>query len=68
MHKPDMLIDAALIKSTITKLKNEEDYTLLLDITAVDNSEFPEATPSRFSVIYILRTSDFKSILQLKLL
>lgn len=66
MHKPDMLIDATLIKSTITKLKNEEDFTLLLDITAVDNSEFPEATPSRFSVIYILRTSDFKKHFTIK--
>ena len=66
MLKPDMLIDASEIKSTISRLKNEEDYTLLLDITAVDYSEFPDVTPSRFAVIYILRTSDFKKHLTIK--
>ncbi len=66
MLKPDMLIDASEIKSTISKLKNEEDYTLLLDITATDFSEFPDVTPSRFAVIYILRTSDFKKHLTIK--
>ncbi len=66
MLKPDILIDASEIKSTISKLKNEEDYTLLLDITAVDYSEYPDVTPSRFAVIYILRTSDFKKHLTIK--
>ena len=66
MLKPDMLIDANEIKSTISKLKNEEDYTLLLDITAVDYSEYPDVTPSRFAVIYILRTSDFKKHFTIK--
>ncbi|MGB0990484.1 MAG: NADH-quinone oxidoreductase subunit C, partial [Halarcobacter sp.] len=55
MLKTDMLIDAQDIKSTITRLKNEEDFTLLLDITAVDYLEYPDVTPSRFAVIYILR-------------
>ena len=66
MLKPDMLIDANEIKSTISKLKNEEDYTLLLDITAVDYSLYPDVTPSRFAVIYILRTSDIKKHLTIK--
>ena len=66
MLKPDMLIDVSEIKSTISKLKNEEDYTLLLDITAVDYSEYPDVTPSRFAVIYILRTSDFKKHFTIK--
>ena len=66
MLKPDMLIDSSEIKSTISRLKNEEDYTLLLDITAVDYSEFPDVTPSRFAVIYILRTSNFKKHLTIK--
>ena len=66
MLKPDMLIDASEIKSTISRLKNEEDYTLLLDITAVDYSEYPDVTPSRFAVIYILRTSNFKKHLTIK--
>lgn len=66
MLKSDMLIDAKDIKSTISRLKNEEDYTLLLDVTAVDYSEYPDVTPSRFAVIYILRTSNFKKHLTVK--
>ncbi|QKF83019.1 NADH-quinone oxidoreductase subunit D [Halarcobacter ebronensis] len=66
MLKPDMLIDAKDIKSTITKLKNEQDYTILLDVTAIDYLQYPDVTPSRFAVIYILRTSNFKKQLTVK--
>ncbi len=66
MLKTDMLIDAKDIKSTISRLKNEEDFTLLLDITAVDYMEHPDVTPSRFAVIYILRTSNFKKQISIK--
>ncbi len=66
MLKPDMLIDASEIKSTISRLKNEEDYTLLLDVTAIDFSEYPDIVPSRFAVVYILRTSNFKKHLTIK--
>jgi len=66
MLKPDMLIDASEIKSTISRLKNEENYTILLDVTAIDFLEYPDITPSRFAVVYILRTSDFKKHLTLK--
>jgi NADH-quinone oxidoreductase subunit C/D len=37
-----------------------EDFTILLDMTAVDYSKFPDSTPSRFAVVYVLRSSDFK--------
>ncbi|WP_320035005.1 NADH-quinone oxidoreductase subunit D [Campylobacterota bacterium DY0563] len=66
MLKPDLLIDAKDIKSTITRLKNEEDYTILLDVTAVDYMQYPDVTPSRFAVIYILRTSNFKKQMTVK--
>jgi len=66
MLKPDMLIDAKDIKSTISRLKNEENYTILLDITAVDYLQYPDVTPSRFAVIYILRTSNFKNEITIK--
>ena len=66
MLKPDMLIDAKDIKSTITKLKNEENYTILLDVTAIDFLEYPDVTPSRFAVIYVLRTNDFKKQISIK--
>jgi len=66
MLKADMIIDANEIQSTITRLKNNENYTILLDITAVDYLEYPDVTPSRFSLIYILRTSSFKKHITIK--
>ncbi len=60
MLKPDMIVDVNEIKPLITKLKNEEDFNLLLDITVVDYLKFPDVTPSRFAVIYILRDKTFK--------
>jgi NADH-quinone oxidoreductase subunit C/D len=56
-----MLIDSKDIKSTISKLKNEENFTILLDITAIDYLKYPDVTPSRFAVVYILRDSTFKN-------
>ena len=59
MLKPDIIVDSLDLKATIKSLKEEQDYTILLDITAVDYLQYPDVTPSRFGVIYILRTSDF---------
>ena len=61
MLKCDLLIDSKDIKSTISKLKNEKDYTILLDITVIDYLKFPDITPSRFAVVYILRDASFKN-------
>ncbi|TLP35217.1 NADH-quinone oxidoreductase subunit D [Arcobacter arenosus] len=66
MLKPDMIVNSIDLKATIKSLKEEQDYTILLDITAVDYLQYPDVTPSRFGVIYILRTSDFKKHLTLK--
>ena len=62
----DMLIDSKKLKSTISKLKNEDNYTILLDVTAVDYLKFPDVTPSRFAVIYILRDSTFTKEITIK--
>ncbi|MCT7597799.1 NADH-quinone oxidoreductase subunit D [Aliarcobacter butzleri] len=62
----DMLIDSKELKSTISKLKNEENYTILLDVTAVDYLKFPDVTLSRFAVIYILRDSTFTKEITIK--
>ncbi|MCT7547609.1 NADH-quinone oxidoreductase subunit D [Aliarcobacter butzleri] len=62
----DMLIDSKDLKSTISKLKNEDNYTILLDVTAVDYLKFPDVTPSRFAVIYILRDSTFTKEITIK--
>lgn len=66
MLKCDLLIDSKDIKSTISKLKNEKDYTILLDITVIDYLKFPDITPSRFAVVYILRDSSFKNQISIK--
>lgn len=66
MFKCDMLIDPSEIVSTITKLKNEENYEILLDITAIDYLKYPDVTPSRFAIVYILRDSSFKKQIYIK--
>lgn len=60
MLKCDMLIDSNDIKSTISKLKNEDNYSILLDITIIDYLKHQDITPSRFAVVYILRDTSFK--------
>lgn len=66
MLKCDMLIDSNEIKSTISKLKNEDNYSILLDVTVVDYSKYPDVTPSRFAVVYILRDGSFKNQISVK--
>lgn len=66
MLKCDLLIDSKDLRSTILKLKNEEDFTILLDVTAVDYLKYPEVTPSRFAVVYVLRSSNFKKEITVK--
>ncbi|MCT7480986.1 NADH-quinone oxidoreductase subunit D [Aliarcobacter cryaerophilus] len=60
MLKCDLLVDSKDLRATLLKLKKDEDFTILLDMTAVDYLKFPDSTPSRFAVVYVLRSSDFK--------
>lgn len=60
MLKCDLLVDSKDLRATLLKLKRDDDFTILLDMTAVDYSKFPDSTPSRFAVVYVLRSSDFK--------
>ena len=60
MLKCDLLVDLKDLRATLLRLKKDEDFTILLDMTAVDYSKFPDSTPSRFAVVYVLRSSDFK--------
>ena len=60
MHKVDLVVSASEIKDTVLNLKNNENFSILLDITAVDYLEYPQSTQSRFAVVYILRSSNFK--------
>lgn len=60
MLKCDLLVDSKDLRATLLKLKKDDDFTILLDMTAVDYSKFPDSTTSRFAVVYVLRSSDFK--------
>lgn len=60
MLKCDLLVDSKDLRATLLKLKKDDDFTILLDMTAVDYSKFPDSTLSRFAVVYVLRSSDFK--------
>ena len=60
MLKCDLLVDSKDLRATLLRLKKDEYFTILLDMTAVDYSKFPDSTPSRFAVVYVLRSSDFK--------
>ena len=66
MLKPDHIVSVDEIKPLITKLKNEDGYNLLLDITVIDYLKYPDVTPSRFAVVYILRDKTFKKQLVVK--
>ncbi|MFA9373508.1 MAG: NADH-quinone oxidoreductase subunit D [Poseidonibacter sp.] len=66
MFECDLIIDANDIKSTISKLKTEDNYNILLDITVIDYLEYPEVTTSRFAVVYILRDKTFKKQISIK--
>ncbi len=60
MLKCDLFVDSKDLRATLLKLKKDDDFTILLDMTAVDYSKFPDSTPSRFAVVYVLRSSNFK--------
>ena len=66
MLKCDMLIDSIDIKSTLSKLKNQDNYCVLLDVTIIDYLKFLDITPSRFAVVYILRDKTFKNQISVK--
>jgi len=57
------LIKSSKLFSTIQKAKSELGYTLLLDITAIDNLHKSHPPFTRFELVYILRHSNFKDLL-----
>lgn len=66
MHKPNMIVEPNDLKPTIIRLKNEEGYNLLLDITAIDYLAYPVKSEKRFALIYILRDKTFKKSITIK--
>jgi NADH-quinone oxidoreductase subunit C/D len=50
----------------VIKVCLKHDFSLLLDITAIDYSKYNEEKPSRFALAYILRNADFTQTIFLK--
>ncbi len=60
------IVEADELFDTIQDARDNKNYTLLLDITCVDNLYRKSKAPSRFELIYILRHSEFKETLNIK--
>jgi len=65
-YKRAILVQSAKLLETIKAAKDKDGFTLLLDITAVDNLHKPNPTSTRFELIYILRHCEFKEIIVFK--
>ncbi len=65
---PMILAQSEQLHSMVQYLKEEMGYTLLLDITAVDNLLLSHPASSRFEVIYLFRHEEFEKTMGLKLL
>lgn len=61
-----ILIDSDKLLETIINAKEALGFTLLLDITAIDNLNKSHTTSSRFELIYILRHCEFKDTVTYK--
>ena len=66
MLKPDLIIDPCKLRETVLNLKNKENFTLLLDITAIDYLQYPIKQEQRFALVYILRDESFKKTITIK--
>ena len=67
MSKIELIKEEELFE-TIKRAKETLGYTLLLDITAIDNLHKSHPSSTRFELVYILRHSAFKETLVLKVL
>ena len=56
---PNTIIESSKLFETIKDAKENKGFTLLLDITAIDNLNKAYPTSTRFELVYILRNSNF---------
>jgi len=61
-----VLIEESKLFETIAHAKNELGFTLLLDITAIDNLDKTHPASTRFELIYILRHCNFDKTITYK--
>ena len=65
---PMILTQSEILHEMVEYLKDEMRYTLLLDITAVDNLLLAHPPSSRFEMVYLFRHEEFEKTIGLKLL
>ena len=63
---PSTIIESSKLFETIKDAKENKGFTLLLDITAVDNLNKAYPASTRFELVYILRHSEFKETITYK--
>ncbi len=54
------------IKNAVRYAKEELSYTFFVDLSVIDYLEYVEKKPSRFAIVYILRSSNFLDTIILK--
>ena len=59
-------IEATAVYAALLEAKEVEGFSLLLDITAIDNLNKAHPASTRFELIYILRHQDFKTTKTIK--
>jgi NADH-quinone oxidoreductase subunit C/D len=60
------VVEQDRVYESILDARDNQGFTLLLDITCVDNLYRKSKAPSRFELIYILRHREFKETLNIK--
>jgi NADH-quinone oxidoreductase subunit C/D len=60
------IIPPEKIKEVVSYLKNELNYNFFIDLTAIDYLNYIEKKKSRFAIVYIFRSEDFKNTVILK--
>jgi len=63
---PLFLVESDLLFEVVKFVKEQMSFSLLLDITAVDNLNVSHPTSTRFEIIYLFRHKEFKQTLALK--
>lgn len=63
MPNTPIIIQSSELLQTVTHAKEELGFTLLLDITAIDNLDKADPSSTRFELVYILRHFGFKETL-----
>ena len=63
-----VVVDGSILVQVVEYIKDTLNYSMLLDITAIDNLHLSKPPKNRFELRYIFRDSSFKDTLTLKVM